>query len=281
MIRFNSVHFGYKKKNLIKDFSMRLDGGSIYGLFGKNGAGKSTLLKLIAGQRYAHQGEIDVYGDDPAERSSSFLGQCFFLPEEPYMPPISLRQFIKLYAKFYPMFSSEQFAQLLNEFEISPDMHLKGVSMGQRKKAFIAFALACNTRVLLMDEPTNGLDIPSKRQFRRILSHIITDERIFIISTHQVRDLHSVIDHVLMMNDGQLIFDQSIGSISDHVGFSILRTPPKDNADIIYYDRVPGGYLCISDDSGDHSLEPDIETLFNAVITDTSSITQLFQTVEA
>jgi ABC-2 type transport system ATP-binding protein len=232
---------------------------------------------LISGLRFPTNGSLEVFGHLPSERNIAFLQETFFIAEEPYIPAIKLETYVKLYAPFYPKFDLVHFFQLLNEFDISKTMHFKNASMGQKKKAIIAFALACNTRLLIMDEPTNGLDIPSKRQFRKILAHIITDDRIFIISTHQVRDLHSLIDTVVVLDEGKIIFNESIGSISDRLSFVIRREPPEDGH-IIYYERVPGGYLCLSTEPAPHALEADIEILFNAVTTETKAITNHFNT---
>lgn len=280
MIFSDDLSFGYKKKVLFDHLNFRLESGQIHGLFGKNGAGKTTLLKLISGLRFPTGGSLKVFGNIPSDRALDYLQETFFIAEEPYMPQVKLEVYVKLYAPFYPNFDLNQFFQLLNEFDISKTLNLKSASMGQKKKAIIAFGLACNTRLLIMDEPTNGLDIPSKRQFRKILAHIITDDRLFIISTHQVRDLHSLIDTVVVLDEGKIIFNESISSISERISFIIRREPPEDGH-IIYYERVPGGYLCLSTEPDPNTLEADIEILFNAVTTETKTISNHFNTVEA
>jgi len=280
MIDIQQLTFGYNKKPIINQLNLNLKCGQVHGLFGKNGACKSTLLKLIGGHRYPSSGSINAFGDNPADRSVKFLTDSFFINEEPYVPEIPLRSFVKLYSPFYPKFSLEQFFQLLNEFDLPRDMHLKHISMGQRKKAIIAFALACNTKLMLMDEPTNGLDIPSKSQFRKILAHIITDDRLFLISTHQVRDLHSVIDNIVILDQGKIIFNQSVADVASLLNFQIRREPPSSE-DILYYERVPGGYICLSGQTNNDSLEVVIETLFNAVISEPRRMNQHFNSTYA
>lgn len=280
MIDIQHLSFGYNKKPIINQLNLTLECGQVHGLFGKNGACKSTLLKLIGGHRYPQSGRINAFGHNPADRSVRFLSDCFFINEEPYIPEIPLKSFIQLYSPFYPKFNLEQFFQLLNEFDLPKEMHLKHISMGQRKKAIIAFALACNTKMILMDEPTNGLDIPSKSQFRKILAHIITDDRLFLISTHQVRDLHSVIDNIVILDQGKIIFNQSIPDVANRINFQIRREPPSSE-DILYYERVPGGYLCLSEESKSDSLEVVIETLFNAVISEPRRMNHHFNSQNA
>lgn len=279
MIKIDNLSFGYGRGHKLFDgLDLTLEPGTVYGLFGKNGAGKTTLLKLIQGLIYPHEGEITVYGHQPRERALDFLANSFFLAEEPYLPKVSMKRFISTYASFYPRFDLTRFFQLLNEFDIDREMHLGKASMGQKKKALIAFAIAANTDLLIMDEPTNGLDIPSKRQFRKIMAHIMTDDRTFIISTHQVRDLHSIIDNVTVLDKGKVIFNERLGSIADQLSFVIRREPPVDE-NVLYYERVPGGYLCILSGGSDLSLEVDIETLFNAITSEKESILSQFKSM--
>lgn len=276
MISLDHISFGYNhRKNLFDDLNLEMQSGMIHGILGLNGAGKSSLLHLIQGMRYAQNGAVKVFGHEPDRRSAKFLSDSFLLAEEIYTPDISIKKFIERYSPYYTSFSTESFLQFLNEFEIDNKDHLSHMSMGQRKKTMIAFALAAQTKVLLMDEPTNGLDIPSKRQFRKILSHIITEDRVFVISTHQIRDLHSLIDNVIVIQDGKIIFDENIQSILQNLHFSLDR---KELAldDVIYKERVPGGYLHIRGQQESESFEPDLEVLFNAIVTEGTLINQAF-----
>ena len=267
MISIDSLHFGYKKSRpLFKNLNLDLAGGKIYGLLGKNASGKTTLLKSILGLRYPKAGSVNVMGFDPTKRALAFLQDSFLLSEEVYTPQMDIASFIKTYGLFYPKFSNQEFYQLLNEFEIPYKSSIHKLSMGQKKKVMISFALACNTRLLVMDEPTNGLDIPSKKQFRNILSHIITKNRLFIISTHQIRDLHSLIDSVLILENGKVIFSHDIARIERSLFFYVERELPSDS-NILYYERVLGGYYCIRERVNDNpGLEVDLEVLFNAII---------------
>lgn len=276
MITLQNISFGYDQYKLLFDrLDLEIESGQIHGLLGLNGAGKSSLLHLLQGLRYSHNGKISVNGSTPDARSVSFLQDSFLLAEEVYTPDISVKKFIDRYSPYYPKFRTDSFLKFLNEFELERNSHLGRMSMGQRKKVMIAFALATETKVLLMDEPTNGLDIPSKKQFRKILSHIITDERTFIISTHQIRDLHSLIDNVIVIQDGKIIFNQSIQSILDYLHFSLDRNSLSEEG-VIYKERVPGGFLHIRPKQNLESFEPDLEVLFNAIVTKGQIINQVF-----
>ena len=211
MITIHDLTFRYAKKSpLFEHLDLALAPGHIYGLLGKNGAGKTTLLKLICGLTFPVEGTIMAGEKTPGERKPAYLQELFFLPEEVYLPAANPSKLISLYAGFYPAFNEADFRSMLKQFEVDYDQKLAKLSYGQKKKVLIAFALACNTRYLFLDEPTNGLDIPSKATFRSMLAGAFNEERIILISTHQVRDLQSLIDHVLILDQGRIILSRCV-----------------------------------------------------------------------
>ena len=207
MIEVQNLSFGYKKRKLLyKNLNLKLEAGSIYGLLGKNGAGKSTLLKNFIGLLFPKGGKISVNGYEPKKRWPSFLETIYFIPEEVYVPALTVEGYKKLFSPFYPAFNEEQFYNYLEHLDVKDKGKLNGLSFGQQKKFIIAFALACNTKVLLLDEPTNGLDIPSKIKFRKLIASILTDDKIIFISTHQIRDLDNLIDRVIIVDEWRIAF---------------------------------------------------------------------------
>lgn len=218
--------------------------GAIYGLLGANGTGKSTMLYCMAGLLKPADGIAALNGVNTFRRLPSTLSEIFIVPEEIDMPPIELKEFISQNAPFYPNFSEEQLKGYLEHFRLTPDIHLGRLSMGQRKKAFIAFALACNTSVILMDEPTNGLDIPGKTEFRRAVVSAMNDERTIVISTHQVRDLDRVLDHVVIIDRTGVVLDSSLARLQQHFQFIFTGTP-TDYPDAVWSQPVVGGYNII------------------------------------
>lgn len=269
MIDIKNLTYKYPSGQAVfNNLNLNLSSGTIYGLLGKNGAGKTTLIKNLLGLRRGTSGELVVGGHNPKNRNRNFLESYFFIPEDPYLPEITMKEYIESYSPFYPNFNIDHFFQILREFELPKMLHFKKVSFGQKKKALIAFAIATHTPLLIMDEPTNGLDIPSKRQFRKIISHMIDDKRLFIVSTHQIRDLHSLIDHMIILDNGEVIVDNSIMMIERAISFEVCRTQPDEESNL-YSERVPGGYMCLKEGGGrPESLEVDMEVLFNAVMTD-------------
>lgn len=278
MINIENLRFGYPKRALLfEDLYLHLTPGNICGLLGRNGAGKSTLLAILQGLLFPKGGNLSVLGFEPQARKPELLSNCFLLTEDLYLPNLSIQAFADLYAPFYPGFDRDQFSILLEEFELeSVRAKLPKLSLGQQKKALLAFGLATNAQILLMDEPTNGLDIPSKILFRSVLARYIRDDRLFVLSTHQVRDLQSLLDTVVILEQGKIIFQESLVSIMDQLHFSISYQEPY-HADVLYWERVPGGYYTIRSGQGEDSLEPDIEILFNAVIHHPESFNDLFK----
>src|ERR1017187_980154 len=187
MIQIKNLSFGYNRKKLLyKNLTLTLEAGSIYGLLGKNGAGKSTLLKNLVGLLFPTEGSILVNGYAPKKRLPSFLETIYFIPEEVYVPALTIHRYMNLFSPFYPGFDKVKFFDYLAQLDVKDEGKLNTLSFGQQKKFIIAFALACNTRILLLDEPTNGLDIPSKIRFRKLIASVFNDDRMIFISTHQI-----------------------------------------------------------------------------------------------
>lgn len=277
MIEVENVSFSYgrRKKKILDNFSMSLDKGAVYGLLGKNGVGKSTLLYLMAGLLRSQKGKVYYKGVDVALRYPLTLQDMFLVPEEFALPNVSLKQYVKLNGPFYPNFSNELLKQCLCDFELNEDIHLGELSMGQKKKAFMCFALATNTSLLMMDEPSNGLDIPSKSQFRKVIASGMTDNKAVIISTHQVRDIDSLLDHVLIMDGSQLLLNESVTSICEKMYFTEQgMNEPIDNA-LYIQPSVQGNSAIFPNTLGEDS-KMNLEILFNAVLAERVKIQKMF-----
>ena len=264
MIQINDLNFAYpRQQSLFTNLSMHLEAGSITGLLGKNGAGKTTLLKLLTGQLHPKSGEVDVHNHDPRKREVSMLNNVFFVPEEFYFPTIKISDYIKIYSPLYPNFDLILMRNTLTEFDLRDDCNLHRLSYGQKKKFLIAFTLATRCRLLILDEPTNGLDIPSKSVFRKILAGSLDENQLVIISTHQVKDVENLIDKIIILDSGKVIFHQTIAEISQLVCFVSGASDEMEGA--IYSEAIPGGYRTLMP-KGLTETEVDIELLFNAII---------------
>lgn len=263
MIHLENVYFSYTKRNILQNIDLTLHSGHIYGLLGENGVGKSTLLKGIAGVVFPQSGGIHVYGFQPKDRQGKFLSDVFFLPEEFSLPSLSIRAYMDLYAPFYPKFDAALFYRLLDELEVSRQEHLDQLSYGQKKKVFIAFGLATQTRLVLMDEPTNGLDIPSKSQFRRIIASALTQDRSFLISTHQIQDLNNLIDHLIILKNQRIVLSDSLEHIANRLSFRLSADTPKG---ALYSERSLHGAHSVNPNTSHEEGTVEMDLLFKAIL---------------
>lgn len=274
MISIRNLNFRYSKdKLLFENLNLELQTGKVYGLLGKNGAGKSSLLYNISGLLFPLYGEINVLGYVPKDRKPSFLSSIYFLPEEFALPSINITQFLKLNSPFYPDFDSQQFYDFLKEFDLNTSDKLSDISLGQQKKVMIAFGLACNTKILIMDEPTNGLDIPSKSKFRKLVAANISDEKLFIISTHQVKDMESLIDQVIILKDNKIVLNTSVEDIGQKLSFQILKS--QDDEVLFSEETIHGKVGVVKNVEGLES-KVNIEHLFGAVMKNSHLINEIF-----
>ena len=272
MVRIRNLRFGYSRRALqFENLSLDLARGHIYGLLGKNGAGKSTLLKNIVGLAFPQAGTCEVDGRQAAWRQPATLQDLFFLPEDVQAPATTARELAATTGVFYPRFDAEAFAGYLAELDVPPAAQLNKLSFGQQKKALIAFALATNTGLLVLDEPTNGLDIPSKAQFRKLVAGALGDDRCVIISTHQVRDLDSLIDTVLVLHERRIVLNHSIEELTDCLNFGSLM-PGDDTIGVLYQEPSVRGQQVIRSNEAGRFSRVDLEVLFNALTTPQSAV---------
>lgn len=274
MITMSAVNFGYKPgRKLFEDLNLTAEGGNIYGLLGRNGAGKTTILRLIGGLLFPHTGSVTVSGREAKERQPEMLADLIFVPEEPFLPKIPGTAYLSRYAPFYPRFDAKQFEESTEAFGFDVGENLGELSYGQKKKFLLSFALASNCRVTLLDEPTNGLDIPAKSGFRKVLSGSVDESKTIIIATHQVRDIELLIDPIIIIEQSKVVFQRSSEEISKNMRVRLQEKQPEEG---VYYEKVFGGYAVLEKNSGDREENIDLELLFNAVTTNPRQIESMF-----
>lgn len=276
MINIKNLTFGYRPKQMVlENLNLQIKPGHIYGLLGRNGAGKSSLLHNICGLLFPVSGTCQVSSEIPASRDPKFLQQVYLLPEEIYLPNVSIKSYLDIYAPFYPAFDRDMFYRFLSEFDIPKEHKLQDMSYGQKKKVMISFALATQAKVLLMDEPTNGLDIPSKKQFRKIIAGVIKDDQLIIISTHQVKDLDSLIDYVLILEDKQIILNQPVENITEKLAFKQVINLDEVTSPI-YNEGALKGYAVVAINHKKENSRLDMEMFFNAVLSEKQLVLSQF-----
>ena len=273
MIEVNDLSFAYGSKGVLKNISMELKGGNIYGLLGENGVGKTTLLTLLSGLKKPQSGSIVTDGRHPFDRQPSLLQEQFYLPDEVSPVPNRARRFGMEGGKLWPSYDHLKFLQILREFEVDENQRMDTMSAGQLKKTWIAFALACGARHYYMDEPTNGLDIPSKTQFRKAIMKYTAEDSTVVISTHQVRDLEEIIDPIIILDKEDVLLNASLQEITAKLYFdygSELR------ADSLFLERTPSGAVQVYPNTTGAESKVNLEALFNAVHAHKDVIKTLF-----
>lgn len=262
MISINNLAFSYGSNQVLKNITMKLEPGRIYGLLGENGVGKTTLLTLLSGLKKTQEGTIDVDGRNPYDRRPDLLSDQYYLPDEVAPIHSAARAWAKSAGRFWPNFSFDRFIQIMTEFETDPDKKMTEMSNGQLKKTYISFALACGCRYIYMDEPTNGLDIPSKAQFRSAIMKYTGDDSTIVISTHQVRDLENVIDPIIILDKRDVLLNATLEEIADKLCFDYGTTL---NPASLYTEQLPGGFIQVYQNNLKQDSKVNIEALFNTV----------------
>ena len=274
MISIDNLAFSYGSVPVLSNISMTLEEGRIYGLLGENGVGKTTLLTLLAGLKKPQSGTILTEGVEPIKRLPSILEQQYYLPDEVMPRNMVASVWAKSSGAFWQNFSFEKFLSIMKEFEMDPSMRMNSMSSGQLKKTYISFALAANVKYLFMDEPTNGLDIPSKTQFRSAITKYTADDSIIVISTHQVRDLENIIDPIIILDRQEVLLSADIETITSKLYFDYGNVI-KDNS--LYSERLPGGFIQVYPNEEGLESKVNIEALFNAVHSNKEFVKGLFK----
>lgn len=279
MINIQNLDFNYKRTAVFQNISLTFEEGNIYGLLGENGVGKTTLLKIISGLQRPVKGSCTVDGHTSFVRSTEMLQKLFFMPDAVTLPDGSTpERYISELGRFYPTYSHDDFLHLMQEMEVSHTMKFSEMSFGMQKKSLIACALSLGTKYVLLDEPTNGLDIPSKSDFRRILTQRLDAERTIIISTHQVKDVENLIDPIVIINHTDMLLNASVADITKKLFFEYGG---EKRADALYSEMMPGGCLNVVENTDGQESAINIEALFNAVLRNRNIIKQLFPAAQA
>lgn len=277
MIAFKDVCFSYRRNvPVLSHLSLQIEPGTVCGLLGRNGVGKSTMLYLTAGLLRPRSGQVLCNGYIPSDRQVNFLNDIFIVPEEFDLPHITLDEYVRINSVFYPKFNLDLMHSILDIFALPGNINLGALSLGQKKKAFLSFALACNTSILLLDEPTNGLDITAKRMFRAAITAAMTDDKTIIISTHQVYDVENILDHVVIADNNRILLNRPMIDIQTKLRFGYTQDPEQAKR-ALFSIPMPGGFNVVEFlDDPDRETEVNLETLFELTNSNPELINQLF-----
>lgn len=262
MIEIKDLAFSYGKTPILKSITTTLEEGRIYGLLGENGVGKTTLLTLLCGLKKVCSGSISTDGENPFDRTPTLLQNQFYLPDEVLPVAMKAECFAKERGFFWPDYDHPKFLEIMKEFENDPSKKMNHMSAGQLKKTYISLALACGCKYIFMDEPTNGLDIPSKTQFRSAIMKYTSDDSTIVISTHQVRDLENIIDPIIILDRQDVLLNASVEEITNKLYFDYgTQLHPES----LYSEQLPGGFIQVYPNTTGEDSKINVEALFNAV----------------
>ncbi len=262
MIEIKDLAFSYGKTPILKSITTTLEEGRIYGLLGENGVGKTTLLTLLCGLKKVCSGSISTDGENPFDRTPTLLQNQFYLPDEVLPVAMKAECFAKERGAFWPDYDHSKFLEIMKEFENDPAKKMNQMSAGQLKKTYISLALACGCKYIFMDEPTNGLDIPSKTQFRSAIMKYTSDDSTIVISTHQVRDLENIIDPIIILDRQDVLLNASVEEITSKLYFDYgTQLHPES----LYSEQLPGGFIQVYPNTTGEDSKINVEALFNAV----------------
>jgi ABC-2 type transport system ATP-binding protein len=206
-------HLGlrYGRKTALDDLNFTVPKGRVVGLLGHNGAGKTSLMKALVGLKPA-SGELAVLGLDPVKQRTTLLQSLAYIPDVAILPRWArARELITLMSGLHPRFSAERARELLRRTDVGLDDKVKGLSKGMVVQLHLALVASIDARLMILDEPTLGLDVLSRKAFYETLVDEWCDgERSVLISTHQVEEIEALLSDVLMLNEGKLVLNISL-----------------------------------------------------------------------
>ena len=213
-------------KNVVKTFdgfraldslNMTVPKGAVYGLVGPNGAGKSTIIRHLAGIYRQDSGEVlldgqPVYENPAVKRRMTVIGDDWY-----YFPQANIREMARFFAGLYPAFSWERYEKLKQVFPLDEKMMLRRMSKGMQKQAAFWLAVCCMPEYLILDEPVDGLDPVVRRQVWSLLLGDVSERgTTVLVSSHNLRELEDVCDHVGILNRGQVLLERSLSDLQDN-----------------------------------------------------------------
>lgn len=278
MISIENLGFTYgdrrsQDKYVLKNISMTLEEGRIYGLLGENGVGKTTLLTLLCGLKKPQEGSILIDGKTPYDRKPSLLSEIYYLGDDVAAFNMKAIDYAANNGRFWEGFCMDTFKEVMEIFDNDMERKMNHMSFGQLKKTHIAFALACRSKYLFLDEPTNGLDIPSKAQFRKAVTRYTREDSVILISTHQVRDLENIIDPIIILDKQEVLLNATVDEITGKLYFDYTSIPTED---ALYSEMVPGSNVSVYINNACGESKVSIEALFNTVQNHKALIKSIF-----
>jgi len=230
IVDLQNVTRTFSSKKALDSVSLTLQKGAVLGLVGENGSGKTTLIKHVLGLLKPDQGSVRVFGMDPVADPVPVLAQIGYLSEEDILPAwMRVRELQRYMQGFYPTWDQEYADQLVKEFGLDRYAHLLGLSKGQRARAGLMAALAYRPELLLLDEPSSGLDPIVRRDILGAIVRTIAEEgRTVLFSSHLLGEVDRVADRVAMIKNGAIVFCENLDDLKEtHLELTLVFAQPR------------------------------------------------------
>jgi len=220
----------YKSTLALDNVDFTIESGRIVGLIGPNGAGKTTALKAIL-SLIRFDGELSVLGMDPRRDRNKLMEQVCFIADVAVLPRwIRVREVVDFVANVHPRFSRERCEKFLEQTKLKPDQRVKEMSKGMIAQLHLAVVMAIDARILVLDEPTLGLDILYRKQFyQRLLEDYFDEDKTIIVTTHQVEEVEHILTDLMFIRDGRIALDTSMDALGDRF-IEVMVSPDQANA---------------------------------------------------
>lgn len=215
VIQASEITVRYGKRVAVHDVSLAIPDGSVYALLGRNGAGKSSLVRCLLGQLRPDRGRVALFGEDVWTRRAKLMDRVGIVGEEPDAPAdMRVRDLAAFSARLYSKWRQDSFDARIERFEIAPKSRFGELSKGQRKQVTLALALAASPELLILDDPTLGLDVVARKSlFEEVIADMADRGITVLIATHDLAAVESIADRVGVLREGKLVLDEELETV--------------------------------------------------------------------
>lgn len=229
IISVNRLTHRFGKKVALEDVSFEINRGSVFGLVGENGAGKTTLMKHLLGSLCPDDGEVRVFGFDPARNPPAVLSRVGYLSEDRNLPGwMRVRELMRYTQAFYSDWDANYAERLRRQFDLDPAAKLRNLSRGGKARAGLLVALAHRPELLLLDEPSSGLDAVARRDILAVVVRSVAEEgRTVVFSSHLLDEVERVADEVVMIHEGKVVLHMPLDELRSSHQRWIVKFPSE------------------------------------------------------
>ena len=232
LLQVQDLNKSYKKSNFhLKDISLTLQPGEVIGLIGKNGSGKSTLINTLVGNRFKDSGEISFFDQVISDKNHAYKELIGVVFDDLRVPDkLEIKDMDKVFADIFKTWNSDRFFEVIQRFELPTNVQIKTFSRGMRMKAALAMALAHDTKLLILDEATAGMDVSGREEVIEMLEDYISEGNGILISSHISEDIEHLATKLIFMRDGEIVLQESKEELLNQYG--IVEVDEHDDLDI-------------------------------------------------